>query len=167
MSDITIPDAIKELLNIVERLSTSYAHCNKKFTLDGRLLGDIGEVLVEQTYDVTLFQDLAKHHDAKCSQGRLVQIKATMKKHLTFPADHVPDYLIGIRIRPDGGFDTIYNGPGVIAARAISNRGPSKTNLHSISLSALSALDKLVDEKERIPSRASAFDALGARTRCY
>jgi len=42
---ITIPEAVKHMLGIVEQLCAVYPH--KKFTLDGRLVGDIGEVLVE------------------------------------------------------------------------------------------------------------------------
>lgn len=41
---ITIPDAVKQMLAIVEQLCAAYP--KKKFTLDGRLVGDIGEVLV-------------------------------------------------------------------------------------------------------------------------
>jgi hypothetical protein len=36
------------------------------------LVGDIGEVLVEDAYDLQLFEDLQKHYDAQCSDGRLV-----------------------------------------------------------------------------------------------
>ncbi len=86
---ITIPDAVKQMLSIVAKLCTAYP--KKKFTLDGRLVGDIGEVLVEDAYDLELFENVSKLHDAKCRDGRLVQIKATMKTSLTFPADHVPN----------------------------------------------------------------------------
>src|SRR4051794_31527908 len=75
---ITIPEAVKQMLVIVEQLCAVYP--KKKFTLDGRLVGDIGEVLVEDAYDLKLYEDVKKHHDAECSDGRLVQIKATMKK---------------------------------------------------------------------------------------
>ena len=51
--DITVPDAIKQLLQIVEQLQI--AHPKKKFTLDGRLVGDLGETLVEGAYDVDIF----------------------------------------------------------------------------------------------------------------
>jgi hypothetical protein len=86
---ITIRRAVGDMLAIVDKLCIAYP--KKRFTLDGRLVGDIGEVLVESAYDLTLFEDVQHHHDAKTSDGRLVQIKATMKKNLNFPADHVPD----------------------------------------------------------------------------
>lgn len=40
---ITIPEAVKQLLGIVQRLHAAFPH--KAFTLDGRLVGDLGEVL--------------------------------------------------------------------------------------------------------------------------
>ena len=139
------------MLGIVERLCAAYP--KKKFTLDGRLVGDIGEVLVEDAYDLVLYEDVKKHHDAECSDGRLVQIKATMKKNLTFPADHVPNYYLGVQVKPDGAFSEVFNGPGAVAWEAVKNRCSPKTNLHSISVSALKKLQKKVRPEDRIPLR--------------
>jgi hypothetical protein len=85
---MTICSAVAELLDIVDKLRIAYP--KKKFALDGRLVIDIGEVLAEGAYDLTLFEDVRKHLDARAKDGRLVQIKATMKKSLTFPADLFP-----------------------------------------------------------------------------
>src|SRR5438874_4849577 len=117
---ITIPEAVREMLAIVEKLCIAYP--KKKFTLDGRLVGDIGEVLVEDAYDLTLFEDVKKHHDAESSDRRLVQIKATMKKSLTFPADHVPNYYLGVHVHQNGSFAGVFNGPGAIAWEAVKGR---------------------------------------------
>lgn len=150
---ITIPEAVKQLLEIVERLRNAYKDQNKQFTLDGRLVGDIGEVLVEEAYEIKLFEDLQKHHDATSTDGRLVQIKATMKDHLTFPVDHTPTYYIGIKIHSDGTFTEIFNGPGLVARQAVKNRKATKTNLHSVSISTLSKLSATVKDADRIPKR--------------
>ena len=151
MAQISIPDAVQQMLQIVDLLCKAYPH--KKFTLDGRLVGDIGEILVEEAYDLTLFPDLQRHHDAECSAGRLVQIKATMKRQLTFPADHIPNYYLGVKVAPNGTFTEVFNGPGIIAWQAVKNRGPVKTNLHSVSVSALSKLQALVAPDDKIPLR--------------
>jgi hypothetical protein len=148
---LTIPDAVKQMLAIVERLCDAYP--KKKFTLDGRLVGDIGEILVEEAYDLKLFEDVKRHHDAECADGRLVQIKATMKDTLTFPADHVPDYYLGVQIRPDGTFVEVFNGPGTIAGESVKGRAKPKTNLHCISVSALKKLQQRVSPADRIPRR--------------
>ena len=152
---ITIPEAVKQLLSIVEQLRDAYKDQNKQFTLDGRLVGDIGEVLAEEAYEIKLFEDLQKHHDATCSDGRLVQIKATMKDSLTFPVDHIPDYYIGIKIHSNGTFTEVFNGPGAVAWEAVKNRKATKTNLHSVSTSALSKLSATVAESDRIPARSN------------
>ena len=148
---ITIPEAIKQLRQIVEQLQDRYP--KKKFTLDGRLVGDLGEVLAELEYDIQLNDTLQKHHDAKASDGRQVQVKATMKDSLTFPGDHVPDYYLGIRIEADGTLTEIFNGPGSVAHKAVKGRRVPKTNLHSISVNALKRLNEEVHPRDRIPKR--------------
>lgn len=150
---ITIPDAVRQMLNIVENLCAAYP--KKRFTLDGRLVGDIGEVLVEDAYDLELFEDVKKHHDAEANDGRLVQIKATMKQSLTFPADHVPNYYLGVQIHSDGTFTEIFNGPGATAWEAVKGRATPKTNLHSVSLNALKKLQAKVPAGDKIPLRSN------------
>jgi len=148
---ITIPDAVNQMLQIVKQLQSAYP--KKRFTLDGRLVGDLGEILVEDAYDVELYENLHEHHDGITSDGRKVQIKATMQDSLTFPADHVPDYYLGIRIHSDGTFTEVFNGTGLVAWGAVKNRKRTKTNLHSISINALARLNETVQAKDRIPRR--------------
>jgi hypothetical protein len=148
---ISIPNAVKQMLGIVEKLCIAYPH--KKFTLDGRLVGDIGEVLVEEAYDLKLYREIQKHHDGECSKGRCVQIKATMKKSLTFPADHVPDFYLGVQVGSDGSFVEVFNGPGKIAWQAVMNRSRPKTNLYSIPVAMLKKLQEQVLAGDRIPLR--------------
>ena len=156
---ISITDAVTQLLRIVADLQAAFP--KKRFTLDGRLLGDIGEVLVEAAYDATIFDGVEKHHDAVAADDRRVQIKATMKDSLTFPADHVPDFYIGIKIKADGSFEEVFNGPGRQAAMAIAGRVRPKTNLHSISVTRLRELNKAVVEQDRIPRRRTAKSQVG------
>jgi hypothetical protein len=151
---IAISDSIVKLLQIVDDLQK--AHPTKKFTLDGRLVGDIGEILVEERYDISLFVGMSPHHDGETKDGRLVQIKATMKRNLTFPADHIPEYYLGIKINRDGSFDEVFNGPGSIAAEAIKGRKYPKTNLHSISIGALTELSRRVSPDKRISRRVNS-----------
>jgi hypothetical protein len=148
---MTIPEAVRQMLAIVEKLCSAYP--KKRFTLDGRLVGDIGEVLVEEAYDLELFADVKRHHDARSADGRLVQIKATMKSNLTFPADHVPNYYLGVQVGPDGRFIEVFNGPGAIAWEAVKGRAVPKTNLHSVAVNRLKALQEKVRPSDRIPLR--------------
>jgi len=150
--EITIPEAIKQLLQITKQLHNEYP--KRRFTLDGRLVGDLGEVLAEVEYDIELYDGLQKHHDAKASDGRQVQIKATMKDSLTFPVEHVPDYYLGIKIEHDGTLTEIFNGPGSVASEAVKNRQPTKTNLHSVHINTLKRLNEEVHSRDRIPRRS-------------
>jgi len=45
---ITIPEAIKQLCQVVKRLQVAYPE--KKFVLDGRPVGDLSEVLAQFEY---------------------------------------------------------------------------------------------------------------------
>jgi len=38
-----------------------------------------------------------------------------MKKKLTFSADHVPNYYLGVQVGTDGALIEVFNGPGAIA----------------------------------------------------
>lgn len=92
----SIKSAIEDLLQIVARLRDAYP--KKTFTLDGRLVGDLGEMLAECKYGIEVFQGCRPHHDAQATDGtgRMVQIKVTMKDSLTFLASHVPEYYLGL-----------------------------------------------------------------------
>ncbi len=147
----TVSDAIIKMLQIVEQLKNRYPI--KRFTLDGRLVGDLGEVIAQDAYHIKLYEGLQKHHDGVTPDDRRVQIKATMQNSLTFPVDHVPDYYLGIKINVDGTFREIFNGPGKIASEAIKNRRPTKTNLHSVSISTFEMLNEKVLAKDRILRR--------------
>ena len=144
---------VKKLVGIVSQMQNSYPE--KKFTLDGRLVGDIGEVLAAEKYMIELNEGLTKHHDAVCTDGtnRKVQIKATMKNALTFPCDHIPDYYIGIKINSEGEMKEIFNGPGNLIKKKLINRQITKTNLHSISINTLLKLNEKVPKEQRIPER--------------
>jgi len=148
-----IHHAVKNMLQIVEALQKTYP--KRRFTLDGRLVGDIGEILVEENYDLELYEGLEKYHDGETPDGRRVQIKTTMKNSLTFPGDHIPHYYIGIKVHSDGTYSEVFNGPGAVAWEAVKNRAPTKTNLHSITFSALQHLNKTVKDNDRIPKRAN------------
>ena len=148
-----IKSAITELLGIVKRLKNKYPY--KEFTLDGRLVGDIGEVLAEQIYDIKLYEKINPRYDGISSTGRKVQIKATMKNALTFPADHVPEYYVGIRILENGEIEEIYNGPGsIIWNNILKERKKPKTNLHNIGIKRLKKLSTIINSGDRINKKA-------------
>jgi hypothetical protein len=48
-------EEIVSLLKIVKKMQNDYP--KKKFTLDGRLVGDIGEILAAEKYDFKLYDE--------------------------------------------------------------------------------------------------------------
>lgn len=151
----TIKEAIQSLLRTTDELRK--AHPPRKFTLDGRLVGDIGEVAAEHMYAIELFGKQEKHYDATFAgnTSKKVQIKATMKGSLTYPVDHTPQYYLGLKINSDGSVKPIFNGPGkVIQAYLDKNRSKPKTGLYSISTALLTDLDAQVADEDRVPIKA-------------
>jgi hypothetical protein len=118
-----------------------------------RLVGDIGEILVAASYEIDLFEVMRRHHDGRTTDGRLVQIKTTMKESLTFPAHNIPEYYLGIKVSKDGSFEEVFNGPRRIAWEAVKERKSPRANLHSISIRALMKLSSTVSVEDRIPLR--------------
>ena len=106
-----LSDKIKELYKITNELEHCYP--GRKFTIDGHLVGSIGEVIVAEHYGLDLLPNSTKTHDARTNDGKMVQIKATQVKGIAISSE--PDYLIVIRLLSDGSWEEIYNGPGAIA----------------------------------------------------
>ena len=149
--EVKIQKALEGLFVAVSQLQEAYP--GKPFTLDGRLVGDIGEVVASLAYKLTLNEGLTKHHDAVCDEGRNVQIKTTFGTSLTFPVHHVPDYYLGIRMNRDGTFEEIFNGPGHLIHQQLAGRKSTRTGLHGGIMSMLRRLNATVAEEDRIGRR--------------
>ena len=139
-----LSDKIKELYKITNELENSYP--GRKFTIDGHLVGSIGEVIVAEHYGLELLPNSTKTHDARTKDGKMVQIKATQVKGIAISSE--PDYLIVIRLLSDGSWEEIYNGPG---KAAWDNAGKMQKNgQRPISLSKLRNLMGSVDINDKI-----------------
>ena len=161
---MTLTENILKLFEIVNDLRKNFP--NKEFTLDGRLVGDIGEILVQENYDVHLYSTLEKTYDGYDSYNRKVQIKATFKDKLSFPCNksEVPDYYIGIKINSDGSFEEIYNGKGSYIWELVKSRQKTKTSSFQISVSSLKKLNDSVDVFDKIEEKNNKMseDSIGS-----
>ncbi len=101
---------INELLNIAERLREKY---KRGFSIDGNIVGDIGEVLASEKYDLELHDPNTPIHDAYTPDGMQVQIKASFKDkcYISSKLKNRPDYFLFINIKRNGDIKEIYNGP--------------------------------------------------------
>jgi len=144
-----VKDALKEIFSGIDKLKRALP--SKEFTIDGRLVGDIGEALVQRDYDVTLYEQIVPRHDGVTSNGRRVQIKATFKESLTFRT--VPDYYLGIKIYADGTYKEIYNGSSDQIKEKYGHRKGFGVKLLSFPNSVLSELSRNISERDRIATR--------------
>ena len=136
--------AISDLYAITNRLNSLYP--GRHFTPDGHMVGSLGEVVAADYYGLELFEASHPVHDAKNSQSRLVQIKATQGTRVALNEE--PNYLIVLLIHPDGSFEEIYNGPGKQVWEACGKQ--QKTSQRPISLTKLRILNQSVPVTEKI-----------------
>ncbi|MAF15817.1 MAG: hypothetical protein CMG93_07535 [Marinomonas sp.] len=145
-----IQDSLKQIFSGIRQLKKALP--SKEFTIDGRLVGDIGEAIVQRDYDITLYDGLAKDYDGETPCGKKVQIKATFKDSLTFRK--VSDYYLGIKIHEDGSYEEIFNGPGSVIAAEYGHRKSFVEALLSLPNKKLRELSVTVSSEDRIKKLA-------------
>lgn len=146
----SIKDALAHIFQGIELLKGQFP--SKQFTIDGRLVGDIGEVIASIEYDVTLYETQTPDHDGETSDGRKVQVKATFKDKLTMTA--IPEYYLGMQLYKDGTYREVFNGPGSLIARHFTERKGLGEKQLSFSVRVLAELSKTVEENQRVRKRA-------------
>jgi hypothetical protein len=144
-----ISEALALVFQGIEHLKSAFPH--REFTVDGRLVGDVGEIIAELEYDVILDEVSQPDHDGNTTDGRKVQVKATFKESLTFKT--TPDFYLGFKLYSDGRYEEIFNGPGRLIRERFAHRSGIGTTLLSIPISELRELSKQVAPNERIPKR--------------
>jgi hypothetical protein len=149
MAQQNIAKGLKLILEGIGILQESFS--NRKFTIDGRLVGDIGEIIAAAEFDVTLDETSQSRHDGQTSDGRKVQVKATFKDSLTFRS--IPDYYLGMKLNWDGTHEIIFNGPGHVISDHYGHRKGIGEELLSFPLAKLRELSATVSDKDRIPRR--------------
>lgn len=141
---INLSEKVQTLYRITQELESAFP--GRKFTLDGHLVGSIGEVLVAEHYNLTLLPNSTETHDAIAADGRLVQIKATQINRVAISSR--PDWLIVIHILSDGTWEEVYNGPGGLVW---DNAGKMKKNgQRPISAARLKQLMQQISRDERV-----------------
>lgn len=77
LPSIQLPTCVAELVRAHGELVRSYASTKLRFTLDGRLVGDIAEATVASAFGLTLCEKRTPGADAFAPDGRSVQIKSS------------------------------------------------------------------------------------------
>lgn len=149
MSEAIDWQEIRGLLDSLYRASARLEEIfpGRKFTLDGHLVGSVGEVIAAYMFDLDLVRGSSKAHDAIAKDGRRVEVKLTQGDSAAIR--HPPEHLI-VLCRPKAGpVQVIYNGPGAIVwehAGQLRDNGQK-----TISFRRLRELDAVVHVDSRLP----------------
>ena len=144
-----IADSLALIFRGIEGLREAFD--GRQFTIDGRLVGDIGEVIAALEYAVVLDGVSQPDHDATTFDGRRVQVKATFKDSLTFKT--VPEYYLGLKLYSNGTYEEIYNGPGSIIFDRYSHRKGIGSVLLSFPNDELRKLSDKIEESKKVQKR--------------
>lgn len=148
MGERGIPAVVTELNALVRELNERYKALDRRFTLDGHLVGSLGEVYAHEVYGVELAPSSNKGFDGICA-GKQVEIKITQRNSITLTSE--PEHLLAFLMRPDGTFQEIYNGPGALAWDTVKSKPTPSNGQYRISLSTLKQLMEKVLLAERLP----------------
>ena len=137
-----IKEKVAELLHIVDELEERFP--GRKFTLDGHLLGSIGEALAKYYYRIDLYPNGTKTHDGEVD-GHRVQIKITQGNSVDI--NDVPDYLLVLFLnKKDGSVYEVYNGP----CGWLRECKTTKNGWYTRTLNKLSELDEKISDNCRL-----------------
>src|SRR5712692_5285439 len=140
-----IPDLVRRLYAVVRELEDLFP--GRRFTLDGHLVGSIGEVIAAHRYGLTLRRASFTGCDATAPDGRDVEVKATQGDRVALRCP--PSHLLVLHLDTKGGIAEVYNGPGEIVWPHV---GRQQSNGQSaISVSRLRALMAGVPPTSRLP----------------
>lgn len=100
---------MRTLLDQVNALEALFP--GRRFTLDGHLVGSMGEVAAAYHYGVNLFPPSKERHDGFVDDKN-VQIKITQTENVLIGEE--PEYLIVLYLAKAGKIYEVYNGLGAI-----------------------------------------------------
>ena len=141
MSKHKLPEEVRALIHARNKLRLRFEHYGLEFTLDGNLVGDLGEAVTAELFNLKLVDRRSyKAIDAYDDQGRTVQIKATGRGK-TFAFTHsemCAERLIALVLNYESEeVEVVYDGD----YRAAISRLPSSwTGQKSVSVSFLRSL---------------------------
>lgn len=127
----------------------------RPFTMDGHLVGALGEVAALHLFDLILERGSNEGFDARTTNGRRVEIKATGNSkgevRVYATSNTHADDLIVLVLQADGAVEVIYDGPFETVAPFIGKVGNSGQG--PLRLSVCRREQTNVDSSQRVPRR--------------
>ena len=117
-----LPSAIRDLVIARDKVRDFYSELGLSFTLDGNLIGDLGEAIAAEIFGLTLTKRNGKGIDGHAPDKRSVQVKASGTKR--GPAfrmvDTRADHLLFFHLDLDAcTAELLFNGPEEIALQSL------------------------------------------------
>jgi hypothetical protein len=129
-----VPALVARLYEIVAEFEHLFP--GRRFTPDGHLVGNIGEVVAAHRYGLNLRAHSTQGHDATSSTGIQVEIKATQGSSVALREE--PQHLIVLHLAKSGVAAEVYNGPGAVvwsACGVCSAMGNAKSHCQNFEVS--------------------------------
>ena len=169
MKDFILPPAIAGLVAARNRVRDHYNdilgqgghQVRLDYTLDGNLVGDIGESLAVELFGIRLV-DSRSHPgiDGFSPDGRAVQVKATGRGlgPAFRPVETRADHLLFFDLDFDGCKGTVfYNGPEYLAVAALPDLW---TGQRLVSRKRLREIDATLTDEQRLPMLGAFADSV-------
>ena len=155
MKAIKLPDVVVAFCKAHGVLRDYFASTGLTFTLDGKLVGDIGEAIAAKCFDLVPCAVRTKGVDARTRDGRSVQIKATGKPTsgpAFTPGEGTAEHLLFLQIDFSAGIvDLAYNGPEAPIRAMLP---PSFAGTKVVSLAKVRAANAAVEDRLRLQRRS-------------
>ena len=143
MSQLTqLKKAIIHLYVSVSKLHSAFP--DRKFTPDGRMVGDIGEAIAALEFSVILDKKSKKHWDGhrvdSIGKERKVQIKTTQRDETYLKEPPYEGDLLVFKIFRNGKWKCYYDGSIMKVWKSLKNKNLDPTGAKIISLKKLKVL---------------------------
>ncbi|GAA0685421.1 hypothetical protein GCM10009104_08760 [Marinobacterium maritimum] len=147
-TEMTPAEALKQLYAARNELRRHFP--SLPFTLDGRMIGDVGEAIATTHWGLKQLPSNSKTHDVMTGTGISVQIKTTQHiqngKGVGLGLDKRSfEHLIVIQIHEDATYNVLYDGPGSY----IDKKRDGKKSA-SLTVKQLRELNEVVSANEKI-----------------
>lgn len=147
---IFLPPVIRELIVARNKVRDHYARFGLSFTLDGNLIGDLGEAISAEIFGLKLIARNGTGIDGHAPDGRSVQVKAsgTQRGPAFRMVDTRAQHLLFFHLDMEACTgELLFNGPEKIALEAL--KAPWRGQ-RMVSVSQIRAADARVLEEQRL-----------------
>ncbi len=155
----------KTISSMISRMEKDFP--NRHFTMDGHLIGSIGECMAAYYYNIDLAHSSQKDYDG-IKDGIEIQIKTTQRSAVLIHSK--PEHLIVLKLLEEGDVIEVFNGPGDVIWSEAGKK--DSHGYYHFSLRKLVMLNSTVPDEKRIADEngiKKMFDStiMGKKGACH